>query len=134
MSGQTEPDVITVPYRLTRRDKVIRAVGIALVLVCLLIPCGAITLATQGEIVFALGSAPGQELRVWLVMEAFERGLGISTPNVVSSTDTLVCVQTDVHYALWVGRAEATVFCDCYVRADSGSVWSLTSTSAELCR
>ena len=49
----------------------------------LLSPCVFIVLATQGQITFSQGDLPGQELRIWLIQEAKEQGLGISTTSVL---------------------------------------------------
>ncbi len=129
----SEQQVSVVPRKASMLRRMLRVVGVLMVFVLALTPCFAITLATQGEIVIALGSAPDQEMRFWLVMDAYQRGIGYSTPAITTTGELALCVQTNVNYALWVGRSEPTVFCDCYARADAESAWSLTSTRGDVC-
>src|ERR1041385_5904869 len=80
--------------------------GITLVIwfTLILSPCLCIVLATQGEITLQLSDVPGNSLRVWLVNEAHERGVGISRPTIhASSDDNAVCVQTEVSFIFWEG-------------------------------
>lgn len=106
--------------------------GIAVVLwiVLLISPCALLALASQGEIAIQLGDIPGQSLRIWMVSEARERGVGIARPSVYTNGDS-VCLQTNVSFLLWQGQGQATTYCDCYTR--SGSELSLVSSSAGVC-
>lgn len=100
--------------------------------VLLLSPCLLIALATQGEITLQLGNIPGQVLRIWLIEGARERGIAISRPSVATNLgNNTTCVQTDTSFILWMGRGEATRFCDCY--AQSNDTWTLTGSNSGMC-
>ena len=100
----------------------------------LLSPCIVIVMATQGQIAFSQGDLPGQELRIWLIQEAREQGLGISTTSAVHIQPGADCVQTSVFYLLWLGEGQPATYCDCYERADEAADWSLVSTESGACR
>lgn len=116
----------------------LRRLGCGFILVIwftlILSPCLCIVLATQGEITLQLSDVPGNSIRVWLVNEAHERGLGISRPTIRSSgDDNSVCVQTEVSFIFWEGTGEPTQFCDCYARPQGGGDWTLTGTPSDTC-
>jgi hypothetical protein len=96
----------------------------------LLTPCLVIVLATRGEISISTGSAPDQELRIWLVMEARSRGLGVSNAS-LHEQDSATCVQTDVQFWLWQGSEAPTSYCECYTR--EGESYRLMSTAQGTC-
>jgi len=107
----------------------LRRVGCIIVLVIwfaiLLLPCFCIVLAAQGEIIISQGRAPNQELRVWLIMEASERGIGISaTSTHIGENSSALCVQTNINFILWSGSAEPTVYCDYYTQSSEGQEFS----------
>ena len=89
--------------------------GIALIIwfSLLLAPCFMFILATRGEISIATGEAPEQRLRIWLIQEARQSGLGVSNAS-VKQVDENVCVQTSVTFILWRGEASPTEYCECY--------------------
>jgi hypothetical protein len=134
MSEQTEiqsqPPAMRQPARLWRRV----GCGILLVLwfTFVLSPCIIVSLAQQGEITIQQGELPGQQFRVWLVMEIDQRGLGISTtaPYEVNGAQ---CVQTDVQFALWQGEGTPISYCECYTRSDATSTWSLINSQQGIC-
>jgi len=96
------------------------AVAVLVWAVLMLIPFLLFALAVRGEISLNTGPAPEQRLRVWLIMEPAQRGVGISTAAAFSNGDN-TCVQTDVHFVLWQGGPEeAHTYCECYRRADDG--------------
>ena len=121
----------------TPRRSPLRRIGCTIALILwfalLLLPCFLIVLATQGEIAIAQGELPGQQLRVWLIMEADQRGLGMSSATAYREDDA-ACVQTDTRFWLWQGAAEPVSYCECYERAATDSVWSPTVTESGLCR
>lgn len=126
------------PERRARRSPLRRAgcvVALVLWFLVLLAPCGLFYLATQGEIALTFNPSPPQIVRVWLVMEARQRGIGFSRPSiVVDAANQTVCVQTDVTFLLWEGRADdlASTYCECYAQ-DSGQ-WTLMSTGTGVCQ
>ena len=99
----------------------------------LLSPCFIIVLATQGQITISQGDLPGQEVRIWLVQEANERGVGISSTSSYDHSNGEICVQTVVTYVLWQGLGEPATYCDCYERVGEDSDWSLVSTTPGAC-
>ncbi len=108
------------------------ALGVLVWAVLMLIPFLLFALAVRGEISVDTGSAPEQRLRVWLIMEAAQRGIGVSTAAAYETGDT-VCVQTDVRFLLWQGTAEAPqTFCECYTRG-AGGVWQAAGATAGAC-
>ena len=108
--------------------------GVALVIwgLLLLTPCFFITLAVRGEISLDTGPAPEQRLRIWLIMEADERGLGISTTSSVPQAD-LTCIQTDVRFVLWEGEAEPVSYCHCYEHPPDSDTWNLQAVTSNTC-
>jgi hypothetical protein len=116
------PEPVPQPHR--RRRRLGCTAALILWFLLLLTPCALIYFAVQQELTIPLGGAPGQELRVWLVMEPRTRGLGISTGHVAQQTDTGLCVQTATNYVLWQGRPLNTVYCECYSRTNPAGVWS----------
>lgn len=119
-----------------RRSPIRRAgctVAVILWFLILLTPCLCIVLATQGEITIATGSAPGQQMRLWLVSEADQRGIVLSTASIHQPSENAVCVQTDVRFFLWAGEADPTSYCECYGRSSSSEPWELVSTASGVC-
>lgn len=127
-------DNIPPEVQLPRKRGPIRRVGctIAVILwfLLLLTPCVVIVLATRGEISISTGDAPEQRVRLWLVMEARSRGLGISNASLHESGGKL-CVQTDVQFLLWQGSEDSTQYCDCYTR--DGEDFNFVSTNSGTC-
>ncbi len=119
-----------------RRRPILRRTGCALGVlvwaVLMMIPLLLFALAVRGEISVATGGAPEQRLRVWLIMDAAQRGVGISTAAAYE-TGGGVCVQTDVRFLLWQGRPEAQQrYCECYERGAAGE-WRATSVVSGAC-
>jgi hypothetical protein len=120
-----------------RRPGVLRRIGFWIVVVfwfaLIMLPCGLFTLATQGQIVVRTGELTEQEVRVWLIMEAQTRGLGVSSGVVSRQTETQLCIETTANYLLWAGRERANVYCNCYVRASADQPWRSDSALMEAC-
>lgn len=95
-------------------------------LLFILSPCLLVTLASVGQLSISQGVLPGQELRVWLIMEVDHRGLGFSGTALLSRGDQQ-CLQTDVRYWLWQGQQQPLSYCDCYQDG------SLVSTQSGVC-
>ncbi len=125
------------PVPEVRRRSPLRRAGCIIALVIwfaiLLLPCLMITLAVQQEIVITTGGAPGQQIRVWLISEADQRGLAISTASAQQSSPDAVCVQTNVRFLLWAGKADPLSYCNCYQRADASAPWSETVSNEGEC-
>ncbi len=112
----------------------IRRVGCTLAVIVwfllLLTPCLVVVLATRGEISISTGAAPDQQTRIWLVMEARSRGIGLSTASIHPSADR-ICVQTDVRFFLWQGSADPTSYCACY--SQDADTYNFVSTTTGAC-
>ena len=110
---ETGSDTAQTPPPLPRRPGLIRRVGCWVLVVfwfaLVMLPCGLLTLATQGQLTLRTGELEEQEVRVWLIMEADTRGLGISSGAVTRQTETAVCIETTANYVLWAGREQANV-------------------------
>lgn len=115
----------------------IRRAGCILALIIwfaiLLLPCFLIVLATQEEITITTGDVPGQQTRLWLISEAEERGIALSTGSVFPTSDTAVCIQTDVNYFLWTGSEQPSTYCECYERASADASWSYLDSTQGAC-
>ncbi len=123
--------VAPVPPRRSRLRRVGCGVILAIWFLLLLTPCVLVYLATQGEITISTGSVPGQELRLWLMTEDRNRGVGISSAAVAGGNGTTdICLQTDVRYLLWAGRGENASYCECYTRTSPDVAW--TSAAAAI--
>ncbi len=127
----------SVPISEPRRRNPLRRVGCIIALVVwfliLLLPCFLIVLAVQQEIVISTGGAPGQQTRLWLISEADERGLGVSTTSTRQSNENAICVETDVHFYLWAGKSDPSSYCDCYQRENASTPWSRAGTTPGAC-
>ena len=115
--------------------------GLAVWLVVLFfLPCLCIMTLVRQEVVIPTGAVPGQELRVWLIMEADLRGLGVASgapapersAQVEGSTQS-VCIETYTQFWLWMGQAEPVWACECYSRQEGADSWSLVSVSMGSC-
>ena len=104
--------------------------GLILWFVVLLTPCFMIILAVQGEISIQTGSVPEQRVRIWLIQEANQSGVGISTPKTFAQNEAM-CIQTNVTFMLWRGSSDPTQYCECYTQ--SGADWQIISTNPGIC-
>lgn len=111
------------------RRSVLRRLGclVAIVvwgfLLCAL-PFGFVTLLVEKEIVIPLSDKPEHEIRLFLLDEPDQRGVGLSRPNLESQTEGAYCVKTSLHYLIWEGEGENLNYCDCYEKF--GDSWGLT--------
>ncbi len=132
---EDDADVEPVEVAPHRRGPLARlgcGIGLVIWAILLLTPCFLITLAVRGEISLNTGAAPEQRLRIWLVMEARERGLGISTAE-LHEKDDLTCVQTNVQFVLWQGQADPVSYCQCYQHPPDSDDWSLQEVTSDVC-
>lgn len=128
---QTSPESSEEPVIVQRRSPIRRAGCIAAVIlwfVILLVPCFLIVFAVQQQFTISTGSAPGQQIRVWLISEADQRGIGASSASVHQTAPDAICVETTVHFLLWTGHSDPLSYCDCYQRADADSPWTQTDS------
>jgi len=133
-SAHTEPNVVEAsPPRSSRRRRVLIGIGLIIWFMLLMLPCLFFTLAFNQEIAIATGDLPGQQLRVWLVMEVTQRGLGYSTASVDQRSETSACLTTRINFLLWQGRGEPASYCECFTRASASDPWMLTSVDMAAC-
>lgn len=78
--------------------------------VVMLFPLLAVVLAARHEI--AVGSDEGRQIRVFLVQETADRGVGIEWAKPARERGD--CTQSAVVYLMWRGTGENTRFCTCY--------------------
>lgn len=109
--------------------------GVLLVIwfVILLTPCFLITLASQNEILITFSDVPGHQARIWLVMEADQRGVGLSSPSLFTPNADTRCVQTDTRFLLWAGRANPSVYCACEQRTSAAAPWLAADSDMQPC-
>src|SRR5258708_38104019 len=92
-----------VPKRLSRIG-----CGLAVVLwfMLLTLPCFAVVLATQGEIILTHSDIPFDDFRVWLIQQPRQRGIAISNSHRVSAVDGSNAVFTllDARFILCEGQ------------------------------
>ncbi|NWF68753.1 MAG: hypothetical protein HXY40_06695 [Chloroflexi bacterium] len=114
----------------------LRRLGCVLLLILwfafILLPCALVMLAQQQEIVISQGDLPGEQIRIWLIMEIEQRGLGIAS-TARHAIDGAQCVQTDVRFALWQGEGEAVSYCECYTRGADEETWLFVSQAQGAC-
>ena len=100
----------------------------------LTLPCFAIVLATQGEIILTHSDIPLDDFRVWLIQQPKERGIAISNSHRVSASDGsgAVCTVIDGTFILWQGQSgDAPHYCSCYQK-ESGN-WSSVAEGDDAC-
>ena len=104
----------------------------------LLLPMVLFILAINGDITIARsGDIPDKNehplFQASLVMEIDFRGLRLTNTSLARENEVNLCIQTNVRFVLWEGEGEDAVFCDCYDRDSSESVWELSSTAMTTC-
>ncbi len=110
--------------------------GLAVVLwfMLLTLPCFAVVLATQGEIILTHSDIPFDDFRVWLIQQPRQRGIAISNSHRVSAVDgsNAVCTVLDAHFILWEGQPVTSPhYCSCY-KPESGG-WSSVAEGDDAC-
>ncbi len=123
--------ILPTPKRRSLLRRLGCGIGLLIWAILLLLPCIAILLISQGEIAVQLGSLPDQSLRVWLIQDAAERGIGIAYPSVHSGEDSTTCLQTDTNFMLWMGKGETSSYCECFV--PDGDNWKSVRTTQASC-
>ncbi len=124
----------TIPAPQSKKRSPLQRLGCGVLLVIwfamLMLPCFLGILATQGQITISTGNAPGQELRIWLIMEPFERGLGISSASARYDGDNRFCLDTSVNYLMWAGNVEPSPYTECYERENANAAWTFISADS----
>jgi len=126
-----------IPMPVTRRGKIFFALGLTAWFLVLMLPCALFWLASGGEVHLQHGSIPESGvhpfLKIGTVMNPDARGFQITTSTITNQSDTALCVQTNVSYALWQSRSENpnTSYCDCYTRVEDQ--WQSASTISGAC-
>lgn len=127
----------SVDAALRRKRSPLRRLGCSILLVfwfaLLLTPCFLLVLAANQEIRLSQGELPGQELRIWLIMEAEQRGLGLSGTSTTYSGDNAVCMTTSMNFVLWAGREDPLSYCECFVRSGPEAAWTPTEMLPDAC-
>ena len=101
----------------------------------LLVPCAALTLINGGEIRLARSDVPDDyALRVWLIQESHQRGLGVSTDYNFSLDENTVCTVTDTRFVLWLGSADPSHTCACYSKSNGTYTMHDTALGADSCQ
>ena len=120
-----------------RRRSPVRRLGCTIALIIwftlLLAPCFLIVMATQGELTISQGNLPGQQIRLWLIMEADERGLGVSSTSTQQLDLNTIGLQTNINFLLWSGQADALIYCETFTRASASDPWTPTTTETAAC-
>jgi len=125
------------PMPITRRGKILFALGLIVWFSVLMLPCALFWFASGGEIILHHANIPEPVmhplLQIGTVMNAQESGMQITTSTITNQTGTNLCVQTNVSYVLWKSRGgdQNTSFCDCYQRENES--WLATSTTSGGC-
>jgi hypothetical protein len=126
--------VLKVPQRRSWRRRLGCGAVLVLWFTVLLTPCLCIVLASQEEILIHLSDIPANTLRIWLVNEAHERGIGIAIPSLgATNSANLICVHTNVNFVFWEGEGKPTNYCECYSQPQQGGQWELSSSSDGEC-
>jgi hypothetical protein len=131
---EPQGSVVTASPRRSLRRRLGCGAALVIWFALILSPCVCIILAVQGEILVHLSDVPGNSLRIWLVNEAHERGIGIARPTVhpMGNADT-VCVQTAVSFVFWEGEGKPTSYCECYKHPAQSGEWELYTSSSGDC-
>jgi hypothetical protein len=94
-------------------------------------PCILFTLASQGEIIISQGDLPEQQIRIWLIMEIDQRGLGISSTSTRDRDDGVRCLQTDIRYWFWQGSEPPLSYCQCFTQVNGE--WTPVEFTSGVC-
>ena len=117
--------------------KVLRRIGCGILIVAwfiiLLVPCFAVVLATQREIVLTHSDIPDGQFRVWLIQDAKQRGIAISNSRRVDGPNGAICTVTDGKFLMWQGQADDPPhYCSCYSRQND--TWSSVAEGEAACK
>ncbi|MFQ5921524.1 MAG: hypothetical protein ACE5M4_01640 [Anaerolineales bacterium] len=116
------PDSAESPESGTRTGGVSPAVGCLSTLLVAVLAAGLLliilSIAFRGEARFSKGDLG--ELRLWLIRESANQGLGLSTTRIVAGRESSgeVCIRTSARFLMIRSEQEIedVVYCDCYER------------------
>lgn len=106
----------------------------------LMLPCAMFWLATGNAFTLNHANVPEPQehplLQVQLIMDVDNRGLQISRSSIQQSSETNLCVSSQVNYLLWASDGDDlnVAFCQCYDRETANDAWTFVGTqSTGLC-
>ena len=117
--------------------RLLRRLGCGVLLVLwfalLTLPCFAIALAFQKEIVLIHSDIPNDEFRIWLIQDIRNRGVAVTNSRRVDGPDGVVCTVINGGFFMWQGSAvNPPHYCSCYSRQDQ--TWSSVAEGSQACR
>ncbi|PJF39858.1 MAG: hypothetical protein D6737_04390 [Chloroflexi bacterium] len=94
-----------------------------------------IILLARDEITISQGNAPNQQIRVWLISEPDQRGIGFSRTSLQKGNpDEVLCVQTHVNFIMWQGDGNNSIdYCECYAENENSDALRLTRAESGVC-
>src|SRR5258707_12355931 len=107
--------------RLLRRS----GCGVLLVLwfALLTVPCFAIALVFQKEIVLTHSDIPNDEFRIWLIQDIHNRGVAVTNSRAVDAPNGVVGTVINGGFFMWHGAtAHSPPYCSCFSPQDQ--TWS----------
>lgn len=102
---------------------------VALWFVVLFVPLAMMWLALGNTITIPQPNAPEPDqqprFQVELLMSIENRGFKFTSSQVAQNTDTTLCMESDISYALWQSDddADSATFCQCYIRQTTEDDW-----------
>ena len=118
----SDPNAAESPESQGRTGGVSPAVGCLSTLLIAIVAAGLLliilSIALRGEARFSKGDLG--EMRLWLIRESANQGLGLSTTRIVAGRESLgeVCIRTTARFLMIrsAQEVEDVVYCDCYER------------------
>lgn len=129
-----------IPAPTTTRGKIGCAFGLILWFTVMMTPCVLFWFGFGNEVIIPHANVPYAHehplFKLGLLMTADYRGLSVTNSSIFADHDNAVCVQTNVNFLLWENRNRdnpATIYCDCYERANPETSWQLIRTDSGEC-
>lgn len=100
----------------------------------IIVPCGIfnLLLSPTNEIILVRSAMPDDQIRIWLINGADNRGIGFANGYVTKLDGGQVCTQTDLRFLLWRGSPpDKSKNCTCYQKV--GEQYSATSMDDGTC-
>src|SRR5258708_23267756 len=117
--------------------RLLRRLGCGVLLVLwfalLTLPCFAIALVFQKEIILTHSDIPNDEFRIWLIQDIRNRGVAVTNSRRVDAPNGVVCTVINGGFFMWQGTtANPPDYCACYSRP--GQTGSALPAGSEACR